>query len=38
VSKTNSDSGNQMTPRSKEIADEFDVFRPKTPAAFKPEY
>jgi hypothetical protein len=24
--------------RSKEIADEFDVFRPKTPAAFKPEY
>ncbi len=27
-----------MTPRSKEIADEMDVFRPKTPAAFRPEF
>lgn len=28
-----------MTPRSKEIADEMDAaFRPKTPAAFRPEF
>ncbi len=27
-----------LTPRTKEIVDEFEVFRPKTPAAFRPEF
>lgn len=34
----NNNNDPNLTPRTKEMVDEYEVFRPKTPAAFKPEF